>query len=185
MEVLHPCYTTYRDYLGEISSYPPGYKENGSVFCHNNPWVTLAYCALGDGNGAFDLYTRNAPAYIEDRSEIHRTEPYCYSQTIAGRDAQNYGEAKNSWLTGTAAWSFVAVSQGILGVRPDYDGLRVHPCLPDAMDGFTACRVFRGVRYEITVRRGETKGLVVDGKAVAGDLAPLSAGPVCQIVVTI
>ncbi|MBQ4285266.1 MAG: glycosyl transferase, partial [Bacteroidales bacterium] len=136
-EILHPCYTTYRDYLGEISSYPPGYKENGSVFCHNNPWVTLAYCALDDGNGAFDLYTRNAPAYIEDRSEVHRTEPYCYSQTIAGRDAQNYGEAKNSWLTGTAAWSFVAVSQGILGIRPDYDGLRVHPCLPDTMAGFT------------------------------------------------
>ena len=185
LEVLHPCYTTYRDYLGEISSYPPGYKENGSVFCHNNPWVTLAYCALDDGNGAFDLYTRNAPAYIEDRSEIHRTEPYCYSQTIAGRDAQNYGEAKNSWLTGTAAWSFVAVSQGILGIRPDYDGLRVHPCLPDAMDGFTACRTFRGVRYEITVRRGETKGLVVDGKAVPGDLVPLAAGPVCAVTLTI
>ena len=185
LEVLHPCYTTYRDYLGEISSYPPGYKENGSVFCHNNPWVTLAYCTLGDGNGAFDLYTRNAPAYIEDRSEIHRTEPYCYSQTIAGRDAQNYGEAKNSWLTGTAAWSFVAVSQGILGIRPDYDGLRVHPCLPDAMDGFTACRIFRGVRYEITVRRGETKGLVADGQPVEGDLVPLSAGPVVRVTVTI
>ena len=185
LEVLHPCYTMYRDYLGEISSYPPGYKENGSVFCHNNPWVTLAYCTLGDGNGAFDLYTRNAPAYIEDRSEIHRTEPYCYSQTIAGRDAQNYGEAKNSWLTGTAAWSFVAVSQGILGIRPDYDGLRVHPCLPDAMDGFTACRIFRGVRYEITVRRGETKGLVADGQPVEGDLVPLSAGPVVRVTVTI
>ena len=185
LEVLHPCYTTYRDYLGEISSYPPGYKENGSVFCHNNPWVTLAYCTLGDGNGAFDLYTRNAPAYIEDRSEVHRTEPYCYSQTIAGRNAQSYGEAKNSWLTGTAAWSFVAVSQGILGIRPDYDGLRIHPCLPDTMDGFTACRIFRGVRYEITVRRGEGKGLVVDGKPVEGDLAPISDGPVSHVVLTI
>ena len=185
LEVLHPCYTAYRDYLGEISSYPPGYKENGSVFCHNNPWVTLAYCTLGDGNAAFDLYTRNAPAYIEDKSDVHRTEPYCYSQTIAGRDAQNYGEAKNSWLTGTAAWSFAAVSQGILGIRPDYDGLRIHPCLPDAVDGFTACRVFRGVRYEITVRRGEQKGLVADGKPVTGDLAPLSDGPVSRITVTI
>ncbi len=185
LEILHPCYTSYRDYLGEISSYPPGYKENGSVFCHNNPWVTLAYCTLGDGNGAFDLYTRNAPAYIEDESDVHRTEPYCYSQTIAGRDAQNFGEAKNSWLTGTAAWSFVAVSQGILGIRPDYDGLRIRPCLPDAMDGFTAGRVFRGVRYEITVRRGEQKGLVADGRPVTGDLAPLSDGPVSKITVTI
>ena len=185
LEVLHPCYTTYRDYLGEISSYPPGYKENGSVFCHNNPWVTLAYCTVDDGNGAFDLYTRNAPAYIEDKSDVHRTEPYCYSQTIAGRDAQNYGEAKNSWLTGTAAWSFLAVSQGILGIRPDYDGLRIHPCLPDKLDGFTACRTFRGVRYDITVRRGETKGLMVDGKPVAGDLIPLSDGPVCTVTLTI
>ncbi len=185
MEVLHPCYTTYRDYLGEISSYPPGYKENGSVFCHNNPWVTLAYCAMDDGNAAFDLYTRNAPAYIEDKSEIHRTEPYCYSQTIAGRDAQNYGEAKNSWLTGTAAWSFAAVSQGILGIRPDYDGLRIRPCLPDVMDGFKVCRTFRGVRYEITVRRGEEKGLTVDGRPVTGDLIPLCDGPVCSVALII
>ncbi|MBQ3651924.1 MAG: glycosyl transferase, partial [Clostridia bacterium] len=99
--------------------------------------------------------------------------------------AQNYGEAKNSWLTGTAAWSFVAVSQGILGIRPDYDGLRIHPCLPDDMDGFTARRVFRGVLYEITVRRGEQKGLLVDGKPVEGDLVPLSVGPRCAVTVTI
>ena len=116
---------------------------------------------------------------------MHRTEPSCYSQTIAGRNARSYGEAKNSWLTGTAAWSFVAVSQGILGIRPEYDGLRIHPCLPDAMDGFTACRIFRSVRYEITVQRGENKGLVVDGKPMEGDLAPLSDGPVSHVTLTI
>ena len=185
LEVLHPCYTEYHEHLGEISSYPPGYKENGSVFCHNNPWVTLAYCAVKDGEGAFGLYTRNAPAYIEDKSEIHRTEPYCYSQTIAGRDAQNYGEAKNSWLTGTAAWSFVAVSQGILGVRPDHDGLTVDPCLPGSMDGFEASRVFRGTRYDIKVARGENKGLTVDGRRVAGNTIPLSKSPVCKAELTI
>ena len=174
IEVLHHCYTEYHDYLGEISSYPPGYKENGSVFCHNNPWITLAYCAIRDGNHAFDLYKRNAPAYIEDRSDVHRTEPYCYSQTIAGRDAQNYGEAKNSWLTGTAAWSFVAVSQGILGIRPDYDGLTVDPCLPDCMDGCRIEREFRGVRYSITVKRGEDKGLFVSGEKIMGNTIPLS-----------
>ncbi len=185
MELVHPCYTEYHDYLGEISSYPPGYKENGSVFCHNNPWITLAYCAVGDGNGAFGMYTRNAPAYIEDRSEIHRTEPYCYSQTIAGRDAARYGEAKNSWLTGTAAWSFVAVSQGILGIRPTFDGLRVSPCLPDGMDGYSAVRTFRGTRYGITVRRGAEKGMTVDGKPVRGDVVPLREGGTCEVVVTI
>ncbi|MBO4872433.1 MAG: glycosyl transferase [Lachnospiraceae bacterium] len=185
IELLAPCYSEYHDYLGEISSYPPGYKENGSVFCHHNPWITLAYCTLKDGNGAFDLYTRNAPAYIEDRSEIHRTEPYCYSQTIAGRAAQNYGEAKNSWLTGTAAWSFVAVSQGILGIRPDYDGLTVDPCLPDHMDGCRISRLFRGTRYDITVRRGPEKGLTADGKALAGKTVPLTDAPVCRVLVTI
>ena len=185
IEVLSPCYSEYHDYLGEISSYPPGYKENGSVFCHNNPWVTLAYCTVGDGNGAFGLYRRSAPAYIEDKSEIHRTEPYCYSQTIAGRRAPNYGEAKNSWLTGTAAWSFVAVSQGILGIRPDYDGLIVAPCLPDFMDGFSAKRLFRGTVYHITVRRGEAKGLTVDGKPVAGNTIPLTDAAECFAEVVI
>ena len=185
IEILTPCYTEYHDYLGEVSSYPPGYKENGSVFCHNNPWVILAYCTVGDGNAAFDLYTRNAPAYIEDKSEVHRTEPYCYSQTIAGRAAQNYGEAKNSWLTGTAAWTFVAASQGILGIRSDYDGLVVDPCLPDRMDGFTATRLFRGTRYEITVRRGERKGMTVDGQPVAGRTAPLSDKKNVKVEVTI
>lgn len=185
IEVLSPCYSEYHDYLGEISSYPPGYKENGSVFCHNNPWITLAYCRIGDGNGAFGLYRRNAPAYIEDKSDIHRTEPYCYSQTIAGRRARSYGEAKNSWLTGTAAWSSVAVSQGILGVRPDYDGLVIDPCLPDFMEDFTAERLFRGTRYHITVRRGEAKGLTVDGKPVAGNTIPLTDAAECFAEVVI
>ncbi len=185
IELLAPCYTEYHDYLGEISSYPPGYKENGSVFCHNNPWITLAWCKVRDGNAAFDLYRRNAPAYIEDKSEIHRTEPYCYSQTIAGRAARTYGEAKNSWLTGTAAWSFAAVSQGILGVRPDYDGLTVDPCLPDFMDGCRISRLFRGTRYEITVRRGDDKGLTADGKKLDGCTIPLTDAPVCSVLVTI
>jgi len=185
IELLSPCYSEYHDYLGEISSYPPGYKENGSVFCHNNPWITLAYCEVGDGNGAFDLYKRNAPAYIEDKSENHRTEPYCYSQTIAGRAAKTYGEAKNAWLTGTAAWSFVAVSQGILGIRPDYDGLRVVPCLPDTMDGCHIGRLFRGTLYDITVRRGEKKGLLVNGTPVTGDVIPLTDAKTCEVILTI
>jgi len=185
IELLAPCYSEYHDYLGEISSYPPGYKENGSVFCHNNPWITLAYCEVGDGNGAFDLYTRNAPAYIEDKSEIHRTEPYCYSQTIAGRPAKTYGEAKNAWLTGTAAWSFVAVSQGILGIRPDYDGLKVAPCLPDKMDAVRIQRLFRGTLYDIAIRRGDKKGLVVDGKSIDGNVIPLTDAPACNVVLTI
>ena len=185
VEVLAPCYTEYHDYLGEISSYPPGYKENGSVFCHNNPWVTCAYCTLKDGEGAYGLYTRNAPAFIEDKSEIHRTEPYCYSQTIAGRAAQNYGEAKNSWLTGTAAWSFAAVSQGILGIRPDYDGLVIDPCLPDKIEGYSARRLFRGTVYDITVSRGPETGMKVNGTPVKGNKAPLTDKGECRVEVII
>ena len=120
------------------------------------------------------------PAYIEDISEIHRTEPYVYSQMIAGKDAPNFGEAKNSWLTGTAAWTFLDVSQFILGIRPDYDGLTVDPCIPSKLDGFTAKRDFRGVSYHITVKNPNhvEKGVVsmiVDGQPVEGTTIPFSA----------
>ncbi|MBR4131533.1 MAG: glycosyl transferase, partial [Oscillospiraceae bacterium] len=125
-----PAYTRYHRELGEITSYPPGYKENAGIFCHNNPWIVCAEAVLGHGDRAFEVYRRTCPAYTEEISEIHRTEPYVYSQMIAGRDAPSFGEAKNSWLTGTAAWTFLSVSQDILGVRPTLDGLRIEPCIP-------------------------------------------------------
>ncbi|MEN6595358.1 MAG: glycosyl hydrolase family 65 protein [Clostridiaceae bacterium] len=182
VELLHPCYTAYRKELGEISSYPPGYKENGSVFCHNNPWVVLAYTKLGDAEHAFDIYRLTCPAYIEDASDVHRTEPYVYSQTIAGREAARYGEAKNSWLTGTAAWSFVAVTQGILGIIPEYNGLRLSPCLPEEIPGYSVKREFRGTRYDISVQKSATKkGLLVDGAPVAGTLIPLADAEICRV----
>ena len=182
VELLHPCYTSYRTELGEISSYPPGYKENGSIFCHNNPWVVLAYVKLGEADQAFDIYRRTCPAYIEEASHVHRTEPYVYSQTIAGRDTPRYGEAKNSWLTGTAAWSFVAVSQGILGIIPEYDGLKISPCLPSGVSGYRVQREFRGARYEITVVKSDTKkGLHVNGAPVEGSIIPLSAEEICRV----
>lgn len=178
IELLAPCYTVYHTELGEISSYPPGYKENGSVFCHNNPWIVLAYAQLGDGENAFDVYRRNCPSYLEEVSEIHRTEPYVYSQTIAGRAAPHYGEAKNSWLTGTAAWTFVALSQGIFGICPDFEGLRVRPCLPASITEYRAVRRFRGAEYHIHVinRAADHLQLTVDGVPVPGDLVPLCPG---------
>ena len=153
IQLLNPCYTRYHEELGEITSYPPGYKENGGIFCHNNPWVSIAHTVLGDGNAAFDAYRRICPAYTEYKSDIHRTEPYVYSQMIAGREAQRSGEAKNSWLTGTASWAYVNVSQYILGIRPHYDGLEINPCLPEFLDEYTAERSFRGTRYIIHIRR--------------------------------
>ena len=176
--LLQPPYRRYHAELGEISSYPPGYKENGGIFCHNNPWISIAETVVGRGNRAWQVYTRTCPAYIEDISEIHRTEPYVYSQMIAGKDAPRFGEAKNSWLTGTAAWTFVNVSQYILGIRPDYDGLVIDPCIPKHISGFEAVRKFRGVRYHITVKNPDhcQKGIVslrVNGREIAGNKIPL------------
>ena len=175
-----PSYTRYHLELGEISSYPPGYKENGSVFCHTNPWVMIAETLVDDGDAAFDYYKRINPSAREAISEVHRAEPYVYAQTIAGPDGATFGEAKNSWLTGTAAWNFVAISQWILGIRPDHAGLRVDPVLPAAWDGFDAVRVFRGATYRIKVckvagaQKSRVGYLVVDGKRVEGNLVPLA-----------
>ena len=178
--LLQPPYHRYHVELGEISSYPPGYKENAGIFCHNNPWISIAETIIGRGNRAWQVYTRTCPAYIEDISEIHRTEPYVYSQMIAGKDAPNFGEAKNSWLTGTAAWNFVAVSQYILGVIPDWDGLKIDPSIPHEWDGFTISRQFRGATYDVTVKNPNhvCKGVVsvtVDGKAIEGNVLPVFA----------
>ena len=181
--LLQPAFTTYRIELGEISSYPPGYKENASVFCHTNPWVMIAAAMTGDGDTAFDYYRRINPSARESIGEVHRCEPYVYAQMIAGRDAPTHGEAKNSWLTGTAAWNFVAITQWILGIRPELDGLRIDPVIPSAWPGFTATRRFRGATYEITVRRAGTlesgmaegAGTHVNGQRVVGTLLPLAA----------
>ena len=176
-----PAYTKYHVELGEISSYPPGYKENAGIFCHNNPWISCAEATLGHGERAFEIYRKTCPAYLEEIGEIRRTEPYVYCQMVAGRDAPTFGEGKNSWLTGTAAWTFFNVSQCILGVRPTLDGLAVDPCLPPSIRGFTCERLFRGVRYHIAaddaadVRKG-VRELIVDGERVPGCVIPIPAG---------
>ena len=148
-----PAYATYHLELGEISSYPPGYKENAGIFCHTNPWLMIAEAITGNGDGALDYYLRINPSAREAISDVHRCEPYVYAQMIAGRDAPTHGEAKNSWLTGTAAWNMVAISQWILGIRPEHDGLRVEPVIPGSWAGFRATRRFRGTTYEIEVVR--------------------------------
>jgi cellobiose phosphorylase len=175
--LVQPAYTRYHVELGEITSYPPGYKENGGIFCHTNPWVMIAETLVGNGDRAFDYYLRINPSAREDLSDVHRCEPYVYAQMIAGKDAPTHGEAKNSWLTGTAAWNFVAMTQWILGIRPDHRGLRIDPCLPADWAGFTATRRFRGAEYSVTVRKpvgghGRVKSLVIDGRLIDGNLVP-------------
>jgi cellobiose phosphorylase len=173
-----PAFSKYYLHLGEISSYPPGYKENAGIFCHTNPWVMIAEAMIGRGDKAFEHYIRINPSKREEISELHKCEPYVYAQMIAGRDAPTHGEAKNSWLTGTAAWNYVAITQWILGIRPVYEGLQVAPVIPSAWEGFSAARSFRGVRYEIQVKRrgaGNEVQLEVDGRSIAGNVIPLPA----------
>lgn len=179
--LLQPAYTGYQESLGEISSYPPGYKENAGIFCHNNPWISIAETMIGRGNRAFEVYRRTSPAYMEDNSETYKAEPYVYAQMIAGKDAAHFGEAKNSWLTGTAAWSFACISQYILGIRPGFNGLIVDPCLPDSIGKFSAVRKFRGADYYIHVdhtkqRDHGTRSMLVDGEPVEGTEIPYVEG---------
>ncbi|KAA3634912.1 MAG: glycosyl transferase [Bacteroidetes bacterium] len=173
----NPPFTGYRLNMGEITTYPEGYKENAGIFCHNNPWIMISEALLGNGERAFDYYQKIAPAYLENISELHKTEPYVYSQMIAGKDARKPGEAKNSWLTGTAAWNFYAISQYILGIQPDYDGLKIDPCIPADWDGFTIERTFRGNRYKIKIQNpdGVSKGIrqvTLNGQTLATNLIP-------------
>jgi cellobiose phosphorylase len=185
-----PPYRTYHLELGEISSYPPGVKENAGIFCHNNAWIHLALCQLGMGDRALEYYFSICPAAKETQIETYRCEPYVYAQMIAGRDAVCAGEAKNSWLTGTAAWTLVAVTQGILGLRPDYEGLRIDPCIARAWPGFEVTRRFRGAVYHIVVRnpKGVCRGvsrMKVNGREVVGNLVPLASNGRVEVEVTL
>ena len=170
-----PAYSKYYLELGEISSYPPGYKENAGIFCHNNPWVMIAEARVGNGDRAHDYYSRINPSAREPISDLHRCEPYVYAQMIAGRDAPTFGEAKNSWLTGTAAWNYYAITQWILGVRTSYDGLEISPIIPKSWHGFKATRTFRAVTYHIAIERtgeGNHVALEVDGVPIEGNTVP-------------
>lgn len=185
----NPAFTRYVIEYGEISTYPAGYKENAGVFCHNNPWIMIGEAVLGRGDRAFDYWRKIAPSFREEISDLHKVEPYVYAQMIAGKDAFKPGEAKNSWLTGTAAWNFYAITQFILGIRPTYDGLEVNPCIPAEWKGFNVRRQFRGARYDIRVNNpnGVMKGVVsvtIDGKTLNSGIIPLKpAGSTCTVEV--
>ena len=175
-----PAFTTYHVEMGEISSYPAGYKENAGIFCHNNPWVIIGETVVGRGNDAWEHYAKICPAFIKDQT-LHKVEPYVYSQMVAGKDAARPGEGKNSWLTGTAAWNWYTITQFILGVKPTYDGLLIDPCIPSSMKGYTISRKLRGAQYDITVRNesGAQKGvksIKVDGVEISGNVVKHSEG---------
>jgi cellobiose phosphorylase len=183
-----PAYSHYYLNLGEISSYPPGYKENAGIFCHTNPWIMIAETRIGRGDRALDYYLRINPSAREGISELHRCEPYVYAQMIAGCDAPTHGEAKNSWLTGTAAWNYAAITQWILGIRANYDGLQVSPVIPEGWNSFSATRIWRGVAYHIQVERrgaGNAVQLLVNGQPIAGQMVPPPADGVKSVDVQV
>jgi cellobiose phosphorylase len=186
----NPAYTEYDLSKGEITSYPEGYKENAGIFCHNNPWIIIGETTAGNGDRAFEYYRKICPSYLEEISDLHRTEPYVYAQMIAGKDAWKPGEAKNSWLTGTAAWNFYAISQHILGIQPGYNGLVINPCIPKNWDGFTVQRKFRGTEYQIKVTNPNhvskgVKELWVDGKKFFTNTIPVQQKAICNVKVVL
>lgn len=173
-----PAFTKYYIEYGEISTYPAGYKENGGIFCHNNPWIMIGETMIGRGDAAYDYYTKIAPSFLEDISQLHKVEPYVYCQMIAGKEAFKPGEAKNSWLSGTASWNFYAITQYILGIKPDYKGLSINPCIPTKWDGFKMTRKFRGATYNIEVSNPKhiSKGvekIIVNGTTIHSNIIPI------------
>ncbi|MGB5666294.1 MAG: glycosyl transferase [Maribacter sp.] len=173
-----PAFTKYYIEYGEISTYPAGYKENGGIFCHNNPWIMIGETLLGRGDQAYGYYKKIAPSFLEDISDLHKVEPYVYCQMIAGKEAFKPGEAKNSWLSGTASWNFYAITQYILGVKPDYDGLVIDPCIPVKWNGFKMKREFRGAKYNIEIQNPDhvSKGIklvYVNGIEIESNKVPI------------
>jgi cellobiose phosphorylase len=183
----NPAFTEYIIEYGEISTYPAGYKENAGIFCHNNPWIMIGETLLGRGDQAYEYYKKIAPSFLEEISDLHKTEPYVYAQMVAGKDAFQPGEAKNSWLTGTAAWNYYAISQYILGIQPEYDGLIIDPCVPESWEGFRITRNFRGAVYHIKVKNPDhvskgVKSISLNGKEFKERIIPIfSSGSENQV----
>ena len=173
--VQQPAYSRYYPELGEISSYPPGYKENAGIFCHYNPWIMIAESLFRPRRARVRLLPANLTGVPGRRQEIHRTEPYVYAQMIAGPDSVCSGQAKNSWLTGTAAWNYVAITQYLLGVRPEHNGLRIAPTIAREIGPFQVTRHFRGAEYKILVncvKDGRGPEVFVNGVRLDTEVVP-------------
>lgn len=186
LRLMAPAYNGYDERVRGTTTYPPGVKENGGIFCHANSWAVVAAAQLGDGDLAYQYYRQILPLARAD-ADVLKTEPYVYCQNIAAPEHPHAGRGRNSWLTGTAAWTYVAATQWILGIRPTYAGLRVAPVIPSSWSGFTAHRVFRGAAYEIEVVRagpGNEVSLEVNGEAIEGDVVPF-ASPDARVRVTL
>ncbi len=181
-----PGFDGFDPTVGGITTYPPGAKENGGIFLHANPWAIIAETLIGRGDRAYEYFSQINPAGKNNRLDEYECEPYVYPQNILGDEHPQFGLARNSWLSGAASWMYQAATRYILGIQPTYSGLRIAPCIPARWHGFTARRIFRGITYRIAVRRagpGNTVSLVVDGRAVPGNLIPLPASGTAEVQV--
>jgi cellobiose phosphorylase len=176
--LLEPPYKTFDPQVGAIGTFAEGLKENGGIFCHANPWAMIAETLLARPEYACDYYKKMAPTTYTKIPHIHMTEPYVYSQFIAGKNSQEFGRARNSWLTGSATWNFIAATWFILGIRPDYSGLQIAPCIPSGWKGFKVKRAFRGAMYDIEVENPKhaSKGIdsiFINGRKIQGNILSL------------
>jgi cellobiose phosphorylase len=173
-----PGYDGFDPNIGGITTYPPGAKENGGIFLHPNPWAIIAETLLGNGDRAYEYYAQINPAAKNDMMEIYECEPYVYPQNVLADEHPQFGMARNTWLSGTSSWTYQAATQWILGVRAEYDGLRVDPCIPSTWEGFSMARRFRGSLIRITVHnpqkvcRGVAR-MTLDSKEINGNIIPI------------
>lgn len=186
MALMWPPYDGHDPRVRGTSTFPPGAKENGGIFCHANPWAIIAAAMLDWPDQAYAYYRQYLPLARTD-SDRFQVEPYVYCQNICGPAHPQFGMGRNAWLTGAASWTYLAATQWLLGIRPTHAGLRIAPAIPTEWSGFTASRRYRGTRYEITVRRvgpGSTVALTVAGQPVPGDVVPLPPPGTDRVEVT-
>jgi cellobiose phosphorylase len=185
LALLAPAYNHSDPRIGGTTTYPPGAKENGGIFCHTNPWAIIAAAHLGWNDRAYQYYRQIMPLIRQD-SEVFKVEPYVYCANICGPEHPQFGYGRNAWLTGTASWTYVAATQWILGIRPTFDGLRIHPNIPEDWHGFSAKRTFRGATYHIKIERtgsGNEISLRVNGNPIHGEVVPFPPEGVKEIFV--
>lgn len=164
----------------------PGVKENASIFSHSNPWAIIADCMLGNGDRAMKYYDSILPYNQNDKIDVREAEPYSYCQFIMGEKHSRHGQARHPWLTGSASWFYVAVSQWILGVRTTFSGLKIDPCIPKEWETFSITRKWRGATYEINVTNPDhvnkgVKGITLNGVEHQGKLPVMPAGSMNQV----
>ncbi|MFA5675172.1 MAG: hypothetical protein WDA65_01505 [Christensenellales bacterium] len=178
IKLSYPGFNGYDPKIGGITTYPPGAKENGGIFLHSNPWMMIAETMAGNGNRAYEYYNQINPIAKNEIIDEYECEPYVYAQNVLSNEHPQFGLGRNSWLSGTSSWAYQAAVKYILGIKADFSGLRINPCIPDVWDGFSAVKIFRNAKYSIEVYnpRHVCKGVSsirVDGKEMKSNIVPV------------